>query len=138
MEPLATAPAVLLAEARAAGLTVEADGGRLVVRGSKAQGALVQRLLADKAGVLAILAEEWEAEVAWRVAVMAPQIPATGTIPFMVARTCQAGPADCLSCGDPREAGQRYRCRACAEAARRVVAADEAERAVVRAKEVQP
>jgi len=93
---------------------------------------LAERLLADKAGVLAVLAEEWGAAVAWRVAVMAPLIPTMGTIPVLVARPCQAGPADCLSCGDPMEAGQRYKCRACAEAARRVVAADEAERAARR------
>ena len=132
MEPLAAVPAVLLAEARATGFTVRADGERLVVRGPTAQKALVDRLLADKAAVLAVLAAEEEAEVTWRVAVMAPQIPATGTIPFLVARPCQAGPADCLSCGDPMEAGQRYLCRACAEAARRVVAADEAARAARR------
>ena len=135
MEPLATAPAVLVEQARAAGLTVVADGDRLVVRGTKAQGTLVERLLADKAAVLAALADEHEAEVAGRVAVMAPQVPATGTIPFLVARPCQAGPTDCLSCGDPTEAGQRYRCRACAEAARRVVAAASAARAARRERE---
>jgi len=133
VEPLVTAPAVLLEEARAAGLTVEADGDRLVVRGPRERGALVRRLLADKAAVLAGLADEQEAEVAWRVAVMAAHIPATGTIPVLVARPNQAGPPDCLGCGDPMEAGQRFKCRACAEAARRVVAADEAERAARRA-----
>jgi len=138
VEPLATTPAALLAEARAAGLTVLAEGDRLIVRGAKERGALVQRLLADKARVLAALAKEVEAAVAWRVAVMAPQVPTTGTIPFLVARQNTAGPADCLSCGDTREAGQRYVCRACAEAARRVVAADEAERVTRRAKGDRP
>ena len=135
MEPLVTTPVVLLAEARTAGLTVGADGDRLVVRGTKSQTSLVERLLADKAGVLAVLAGEREAEVAWRVAVMAPQVPATGTIPVLVARPNVAGPADCLSCGDPMEAGQRYRCLACGEAARRVVAADEAKLAARRSME---
>ena len=135
MERLATLPADLLEEARAAGFRVRAEEDRLVVRGPTAQKTLVDRILADKAEVLAVLADEAEAEVAWRVAVMAPQIPATGTIPFMVARTCQTGPADCLSCGDPMEEGQRYVCRACAEAARRVVAADEAERKARRSTE---
>ena len=128
MERLATDPTDLLEEARAAGFTVVADGERLTVKGPTSRRDLVDRLLADKAGVLAALAGEGEAEVAWRVAEMAPQIPATGTIPVLVARQCEAGPVDCLSCGDPMEAGQRYVCRACAEAARRVVAADEAER----------
>lgn len=134
MELVATDPAVLLGEARAAGFTVRAEGDRLVVRGPTSRRDLVDRLLADKAGVLAALAGEAEAEVAWRVVVMASQVPATGTIPFLVARPCQPGPVDCLSCGNPMEAGQRYVCRACAEAARRVVAADEAERAARRAK----
>lgn len=130
MEPLATHPAVLLAEARVAGLKVVADGDQLVVRGSRDQGALVERLMADKAGVLAALADE--AEVAWRVAAMAAQVPVTGTLPILETRPCKAGPTDCLSCGDPMEAGQRYRCRACAEVARRAVAADEAARAARR------
>lgn len=134
MEPLAADPAVLVGEARATGLTVVADGDRLVVRGTKAQGALVERLLADKAGVLAVLAGEWKAEVAWRVTAIAPQIPAAGTIPFLVARPCKAGPADCLRCGDPMEAGQRYACRACGEAARRAVGEHEAEVRAARAR----
>jgi len=138
VELVATAPAVLLEETRAAGFTVVAEGARLVVRGPTSRRDLVERLLADKVGVIAVLAGEWKAAVAWRVAVMAPQIPATGTIPFLVARMCQAGPADCLSCGDPREAGQRYRCRACAEAANSVVGADEAERAARRVNTEQP
>ena len=133
MERLAVSPTDLLEEARAAGFTVLAEGDRLVVNGPVAQKELVDRLLADKAGVLAALADGQDTEVAWRVAVMAPQVPATGTIPFLVVRPCQAGTADCLSCGDPMEAGQRYVCRACAEAERRVVAADQAARAILRA-----
>ena len=126
MERLAAEPAALLEEARAAGLTVTGDGDRLVVRGPTSRRDLADRLLADRPGVLAVLAEEWETEVAWRVAVMAPQIPATGTIPLLVGWwSCDSGPDDCLSCGDVMEEGQQYRCRACAEAARRVVAADE-------------
>ncbi|CAA9538203.1 MAG: hypothetical protein AVDCRST_MAG49-543 [uncultured Thermomicrobiales bacterium] len=127
-------PTDLIAEARATGLTVEVDGDRLVIRGPKEHGELARAILAAKARVLAVLAEEAEAAVAWRVAVMAPQIPTTGTIPFLVARSCQTGPADCLSCGDPMEAGQRYVCRPCAEAAQGVVAADEAARATRRTK----
>jgi len=127
-----TSPIVLLGEARAAGFSVRAEEDRLIVKGPTIRRDLVDRILADKAGVLAALAEGAEAEIAWRVSVMAPQIPATGTIPVLVARRNAAGPADCLSCGNPMEAGQRYVCRACAEAARRVVAADEAERAARR------
>ena len=138
MERLATHPTVLLEEARAAGFTARAEGELLTVKGPTSLRDLVDRLLADKAGVLAVLAEEGEAEVAWRVAVMAPQVTATGTIPILVARPNAAGPPDCLGCGDPMEVGQRFKCRACAEAARRVVAADEAERSARRATTGRP
>ena len=133
MERLATPSVDILEEARAAGFAVRAEGERLTVQGPTSRRDLVDRLLADKAGVLAVLAEEFEGEVAWRVALMAPQVPATGTIPVLVARECTAGPADCLSCGDPMEAGQRYVCRACAAAARRVVGENEAARMARRA-----
>jgi hypothetical protein len=46
----------LLVEARAAGLIVLADGGRLVIRGPKSADAVARRLLAHKAVVLAALA----------------------------------------------------------------------------------
>ena len=46
----------LLEEARAAGLTVRADGDRLVVRGPKWGEPLARALLARKAEVLAALA----------------------------------------------------------------------------------
>ena len=45
----------LLAEANAAGLTVRADGDRLVVRGPRRCAALAQSLLARKPDVLAAL-----------------------------------------------------------------------------------
>ena len=135
---LATDPTILIKEARAAGLTVAADGDRLVVRGAKEHSDLAKALLADKARVLAALTDGAEAEVAWRVAVMAPQVPTSGTIPVLVTQPCGPGSTDCLSCGCPMEAGQLYVCRACAEAARRVVAADDAERAARRTKGDQP
>lgn len=49
--------AQLLADARAAGLTVTADGDRLVVRGPREAGHLARAVLARKAEVLADLAE---------------------------------------------------------------------------------
>src|SRR5262245_25426526 len=48
----------LLAVARTAGLTVHADGDRLVVRGPARAAAVAQRLLARKPDVLAALAAE--------------------------------------------------------------------------------
>jgi hypothetical protein len=48
----------LLAEARAAGLDVRARDDQVVVSGPRSQGVLAQRLLADKAAVLAELRRE--------------------------------------------------------------------------------
>lgn len=48
----------LLARARAAGLTVHADGGKLIVRGPKSAEALARELGAHKAELLALLARE--------------------------------------------------------------------------------
>ena len=57
----------LLAEANAAGLTVRADGDRLVIRGPRRCGALAQSLLDHKPDVMAALAEwgDAAAAVAW-------------------------------------------------------------------------
>jgi len=48
----------LLVEARAAGLDVRARGDQLVISGPRSQGVLAQRLLADKAAILAELRRE--------------------------------------------------------------------------------
>lgn len=48
----------LLAEARACGLTVSADGARLVIEGPRYAGPVAVRLLADKVAVLAALTQE--------------------------------------------------------------------------------
>lgn len=70
----------LLAEARAAGLTVLADHGRLIVRGPREAEPLAHQLLAHKAEVLNALATEqrngeyvvpWERCHEWRW----PEIP---------------------------------------------------------------
>src|SRR5687767_10962922 len=68
-----------LAAARAAGLEVRADGGRLVVRGPTTAEALVRPLVSQPGAVLALLAAE-DADVAWRVAAMRPQVPRRGAI----------------------------------------------------------
>jgi len=46
----------LLQEARASGLTVQAMGDKLVIRGPRRMGDLAQRLLAHKPDVMAALA----------------------------------------------------------------------------------
>jgi predicted RNA binding protein YcfA (HicA-like mRNA interferase family) len=61
-----------------------------------------------------------DAEVAWRVEAMRPQIPPRGPIPFLLARlevTTPYAPGHCGSCGDPLDAGQRFRCSPCQQAA---------------------
>lgn len=105
-----------LAAARAAGLEVRADRGRLVVRGPKTAEALVRPLVAQPGAVLALLVAE-DAEVAWRVAVMRPQVPARGAIPVLVAQAQDSVPGSCISCGDRLSAGQRHRCGPCGQAA---------------------
>jgi len=59
-----------------------------------------------------------EPEISWRVEAMLSQIPDKGAIPFLVAREAvepQAG--CCLSCGEPLNQGNAYRCAACGRAA---------------------
>ena len=105
-----------LAEARAAGMEVRAEPGRLVVRGPRSRAELAQRLLDRTAEVLALLAAE-DAEVAWRVEAMRPQVPPRGPIPFLKARDAAPAAGGCLSCGDALGEGRAYRCARCAEAA---------------------
>src|SRR5688572_1000777 len=88
----------LLAEARAAGLEVRADGDRLVVRGPRTQEGLARALLAHKPDVLTALQA-----VAERAAVMRMQLPRSGPVPFLTYRPAALAtdtPGRCLSCGD--------------------------------------
>jgi hypothetical protein len=112
--------APVLAEARTVGLEVRVEADQLVVRGPRRHEAIARQLLAYKPAVIALLAAE-TSEVAWRVAAMQSQMPARGPIPFLVARMSEAAAGCCLSCGDSLPPGHTYRCRPCAEAARRVV-----------------
>lgn len=117
----------LLAEARAAGLEVRADGDRLVVRGPRTRENLARSLLAHKPDVMAAIHA-----VAERVAVMQSQLPRSGAVPFLMFRTAALAtdaPGRCLSCGDRLTPGQRYRCAPCGEAARLVLAGREHESA---------
>jgi len=55
-------------------------------------------------------------EIAWRVTVMRPQVPAKGPIPFLVAREASRSlgePPWCLSCGDALAPGRTVRCVPC-------------------------
>jgi hypothetical protein len=61
-------------------------------------------------------------EIAWRVAVMRPQVPARGPIPFLVAReTAHSGAHVCLSCGDALAPGRIVRCGLCVAAIEQVL-----------------
>ena len=108
--------AALLAEARALGLEVRADGGRLVVRGPRSRAALAQRVLARKQDVLERLATE-VADVAWRAEAMRAQVPERGPLPFLAARDVVPTPGLCRSCGDPMSEDRVARCAPCAQAA---------------------
>ena len=106
----------LLAEARAAGLEVRAEPDRLMVRGPRHAEPLAKRLLERKGEVLALLAAE-DAEVAWRLAAMRPQVPQRGPIPILVVRDFAPRAGGCVSCGDRLVDGRLARCGACARAA---------------------
>jgi hypothetical protein len=107
----------VLNEARAMGLEIRAEPGRLVVRGPRTLEAVAHRLLERPRDVLAMLATE-DAEVAWRVSAMRLQVPKRGPIPVLVARVGGlSAPGCCVSCGDALQQHQRFRCSLCARAA---------------------
>lgn len=109
----------VIAAARAVGLTLRPDGDRLTVRGPRAAALpLLDTLREHKPAILAALTDE-AAEVAWRAASFRRQIPATGPIPFLVARTTRRAddaPRTCGHCGDPLGEGRRFCCAACQRA----------------------
>lgn len=111
--------AKLIEELRSRGVTLEAAGDRIRVDAPK--GALTPELrlvLTDRKVEIIALLKSGEAEIAWRTAAMLPQIPDKGSLPFLVAREAvepQAG--CCLSCGDPLNQDDAYRCAACGRAA---------------------
>ncbi len=109
----------VLHEARAAGLEVHRVGGDIRVRGPRRLEAIVQTLVDRKPEILAALEAE-EAGVAWRMEAMRLQVPMTGPIPILIARSTSPRPGCCLSCGDIVESG-RIRCHLCSEAARAVL-----------------
>jgi hypothetical protein len=118
----------LIADTQKRGMTVRADGERLVVRGPKAQAELAMALLARKAEVLAALTSREEQAIAERVAILRPLVPVTGPVPFLIARRCEPMPGQCVSCGEPLGPDDLSRCWPCVEAVRRVLGDVEAER----------
>jgi hypothetical protein len=109
---------MVLAQARAAGLEVHAEGDTLVIRGPASADALARAVLAHKPEVLALLAAV-DPEVTWRVEALRPQIPARGPIRRFVTRTetpATDAPRCCGRCGDPLPEGRRFRCAPCVRA----------------------
>ncbi len=112
---------ILLRQARLAGLRVTASGDTLVVEGPRLLEPIARTLLAEKPQVMRALADE--REVAWRIDVMRPQVPAKGAIPLLLARPdAVRGSGLCCSCGGSLAADERYRCRPCVAAAVAVLA----------------
>lgn len=110
----------LLDEAREVGLRVSVDGDLLRIRGSKVNAAFAEQLRACKPDILALLNDEREREVLYRVDMFRPQVPETGPIPFLVFAAAIA-PRTCPACGKRLRSTERYRCGLFADAARRVV-----------------
>jgi len=109
------AAVTLLEEARAAGLEIRLEAGRLVVSGPRYREDLAQRLLARKHEMVAALAAEDEA-VAWRLAILRTRAPRRGPIPFLEVRNTTAKAGACLSCGEELGEGRSVRCGPCATA----------------------
>jgi hypothetical protein len=110
----------LIAQARAAGLTLRADGDRLVVTGPRSAEALAMQLLDHKPTVLAVLTHD-DAEVAWRVTAFRTRIPAHGPIwpPRLRDTPLTDTPGHCTLCGDalPTDPEPRFpRCAPCIRA----------------------
>jgi TubC N-terminal docking domain len=120
--------AALLASLRELGVQVAVDGDDLRLAGAPAvlTDALIDQVRAAKATLRAELQAEEVAQddlfLAWRAEPMRAQIRPGPRIPFLVARRdVPDAPGGCLSCGDPRGPGRRYRCGPCVRAAEVVV-----------------
>lgn len=110
----------LLAEARAAGLNVRAEGNLLIVRGPRSAEAIVSQLRDHKPEVLALLCAG-ESEVTWRWEAFRVRIRAHGPIwpPRIRDGPLTDTPGHCSLCGDalPTDPAPRFpRCQPCVRA----------------------
>ncbi|MFT4037634.1 MAG: hypothetical protein QM692_05590 [Thermomicrobiales bacterium] len=110
----------MLREAQAAGLLIQAEGDRLLVRGPKRLQEVALEVLRHKPEILTLLAMERD-EIAWRAARMQGQVLPGKPIPVLVARACPVGAGQCVSCGEDMAPGERVRCRWCVTAAQQVL-----------------
>ena len=117
----------VLREAQEAGLLIQTDGNRLLVRGPKRLHAVAQEVLRHKSEILVLLATERD-EIAWRSARMQGQVLPGKPVPVLVARVGQAGAGRCLSCGEELVPGECVRCQWCVRAAQQVLGWDQEER----------
>ena len=115
--------AKLIEELRSRGVVVEAAGDRLRVDAPK--GAVTPELreaLAEHKTEVMALITITEEEIAWRVAAMLEQIPASGPFPFLVARKdVVTSPNSCHSCGDLLKDCAGYVCGPCSRAKHRAL-----------------
>jgi len=114
----------LIAEARAAGVSIARDGDRLILRAPAPPDEDLRRRIreakAELLPIIPLLVAPDAPEVAWRAAVMREQIPPyPRPAPLLVAREVPYQPGHCLSCGDPIPA---IRCVPCREAVALVLA----------------
>lgn len=112
--------AEILTETRRLGIVLLADGQRLRYRAPKClmTPELREALAARKPELLALLTAE-DPEVTWRFTIMERQVPTTGPIPILVARSVQRRPGHCVSCGEavPMALSGWRRCEPCSRAA---------------------
>lgn len=116
-------PTELLAELSRRGVAIAVAGDRLRFRPQDAVTPDLRAALVEhKADLIRLLIAD-DGEVAWRVEAMRPQVPRTGAIPVLLARSeAKTAPRGmCVSCGDPLAAGRRSRCAPCVSAVERVL-----------------
>lgn len=99
------------------GVRLKAENGALIVDAPEGvlDETMWQTLAEKKPDLLPFFTHGWE--VGWRTAAMMPQIPESGSIPFLVARKSEnRGFQDCLSCGEPIDKSDGYICGYCSRA----------------------
>lgn len=99
-------------------MVLEAPGDRLRVDAPKGSitPELREAMIDHKLGIIALLMTG-DSEVAWRVAVMASQIPEIGYVPLLVAREAvEPKKGECLNFGEKLATGDSSICALCGRA----------------------
>jgi hypothetical protein len=109
----------LLIELRSRGAIIEANGDRLRIDAPK--GTVTTELrdaLSQQKSEIILLLTSSDLEVDWRVKAMLPHVPDVGPIPFLIAREIsESQDKHCLSCGEPLDYSDAFRCTFCSRAA---------------------